>query len=79
MNPDTNKFEELREPTKDDTFYSRLLRPDGSPVPSHWSIFSVGDHVIVNNYSFKVAHIGEQHLLLEPAGPLIIGEERENK
>jgi hypothetical protein len=53
----------------------RLLRPNGEPVPEHWPVFSVGEKVVVKNYTFKVAHIGESHLLLEPTGPLLVGED----
>lgn len=93
MNPETNKFEELREESKEEVekrlghiyeawsaLYDRvqplLVRPDGKPFPSHWPIFSIGDRVVVNSYTFKVAHIGERHLLLEPTGPLIVDSER---
>ena len=55
---------------------SHLLRPDGSKVPEHWSIFSVGEHVVVNNYTFKVAYIGETSILLEPVGPVLVGTSR---
>lgn len=55
---------------------SRLLRPDGSKVPEHWSLFSVGEHVVVNNYTFKVAYIGETSILLEPVGPVLVGSQK---
>ena len=78
MNPDKNKFEELKE-EMDKTvlesineFTVRLIRPDGSFVPDHWSIFQVGEKVVIKNYTFEIAHIGESHLLLEPIGPVII-------
>lgn len=86
MNPNTNRLEPLTEEQReqadklkkalayaDQTRTDRLLRHDGTPVPEHWSIFKVGDHVVVNNYTFEVAHIGESHLLLEPVGPVVIG------
>jgi hypothetical protein len=105
MNPDTNRFEPLREAPEEAPLNRkmrraqsaherllaaqerraqavrdrhakepRLLRPDGSEVPEHWSVFTVGERVVVKNYTFKVAHIGESHLLLEPAGPVLVGE-----
>ena len=55
----------------------RLLRPDGSEVPEHWSVFQVGERVVIKNYTFKVAYIGEGTLLLEPAGPVLVGEVRD--
>jgi hypothetical protein len=49
-----------------------LLRPDGTPVPKHWTVLTVDQHVVVEGYTFKVAHIGESHLLLEPVGPVVV-------
>lgn len=81
MNPDTNKFEELQPATKEQARQlldlenrfklmqqSALVRPDGTPVPAHWTVLSVGQYVVVENYTFEVAHIGESHLLLTPVG-----------
>jgi len=45
-----------------------LLRPDGTPVPKHWSVFRVGEKVVIKNYTFKVAYIGESNILFEPVG-----------
>lgn len=105
MNPDTNKFEILREEEpkaspqtrrerraeealqrkldrvkyredyggKGDT---QLVRPDGSPVPKHWSVFKVGEEIVIKNYTFKVAYIGETAILFEPVGPVIVGENK---
>lgn len=46
--------------------HSGLFRPDGSPVPKHWTIFAIGELVVIKDYTFKVAHIGESHILFEP-------------
>lgn len=43
-----------------------LVRADGTPVPQHWSIFTIGELVIIKNYTFKVVHIGESYILFEP-------------
>ena len=51
-----------------------LLRPDGSPVPKHWSIFTVGEQVVIKNYTFKVAYIGETAILFEPVGPILLNK-----
>jgi hypothetical protein len=51
-----------------------LVRPNGEPVPEHWSTYSTGEEVIVKSYRWRVAHIGEKHLLLEPVGPVLVGE-----
>jgi len=88
MNPETNKFEVLSSDTKKiadkineynpDTFVKNvLLRPDGSPVPKHWSIFTVGEKYVINDYTFKCAYIGETSILFEPVGPVVIGENKE--
>lgn len=48
-----------------------LARPNGEPVPPHWLVYTVGENVVVRGskeYAFKVAHIGEKHMLLEPVG-----------
>jgi hypothetical protein len=51
-----------------------LLRPDGSSVPKHWSVFTVGEDVIIKDYTFRVAYIGETSILFEPVGlPVIDG------
>ena len=72
MNPDTNSLETLRQRFIDDQ--AGLVRPDGTPVPKHWSTYQVGETVVVKDYTWRVAHIGEKHLLLEPVG-LVLPEE----
>lgn len=44
-----------------------LLRPNGKPVPD-WSIFRVGEDVVVKDYVFRIAYIGETNIVLEPVG-----------
>ena len=83
MNPETNRFEMLHE-SSDETpehrrnrealermlkGHSTLVRPDGSPVPAHWPVFTVGELVVLKDYTFKVAHISESTILLEPVKP----------
>lgn len=51
----------------------RLLRPDGTPVPEHWSVFTVGEHVVVKGYTFKAAYLNETTIVLEPVGPVLVG------
>ena len=53
----------------------RLLRPNGEPVPEHWSIYTTDEEVTIKGYRWKIVHIGEKHLLLEPIGPVLIGED----
>lgn len=81
MNPDTNKFERLHEKELNEVFSkqiselenkSNLLRPDGTPVPKHWSIFNIDEEIIIKNYTFKVAYINESSITFEPVKPVII-------
>jgi hypothetical protein len=80
MNPETNMFEELTN-VKDELNQAnldrikgmfleqtRLLRPNGEPVPISWTQFRIGEHVVIKNYTFKVAYIGETSILFEPVG-----------
>lgn len=83
MNPETNRFEELTKADKKfqkkmTDLFSGLLRPDGSQVPKHWSVFQIGELVSVKDYTFKVAYINETTLLLEPVGVPEIGTESRN-
>lgn len=85
MNPDTNRFEELcrdaGESSKDtlmDALANRepllpgqLVRANGSPVPDHWSTFTVGDEIPIRGYVFRVAYIGETSILFEPVGTAV--------
>ena len=84
MNPDTNKFENLNLPdgfTEDSggEFFRKLVRPDGTPVPKHWTVFSVDEEVVIKNYTFKVGHIGESHILFEPVGVPEIGPKQRHQ
>ena len=87
MNPDTNRFEMLTEETKEFlekipkadplngmSSFRFLVRPNGEPVPKHWSTFKVGEEVVIKNYTFKVAYIGETSILFEPVGIVEIGK-----
>ena len=53
-----------------------LLRPNGEPVPQHWTQFQIGQLVVIQNYTFKVAYIGETAILFEPVGIPDLGERR---
>lgn len=56
----------------DPSLLNILLRPNGEPVPNHWSTFTVGEHVVIKNYTFKVVYVGETSILFEPVGPEVI-------
>jgi len=45
-----------------------LLRPNGEPVPPHWCVLTVGETIVIKNYTFKICYIGETSILLEPMG-----------
>jgi hypothetical protein len=82
MNPETNRFEKLTSEMENQQSQmadllcklqeqnggSGLLRPDGSPVPKTWTVFSLGELVEIKGYTFKVAYIGETSILFEPIG-----------
>ena len=62
MNPETLKFESLSEGPLD-----QLIRPNGTPVPSHWAVFTVDELVVIKGHTFKVVYIGEGCIMFEPA------------
>jgi hypothetical protein len=89
MNPDTNRFEPLTTDASGSgnsdfdqlagqliMARTRLLRPDGTEVPKHWAVFQVGELVVLKDYTFKVAYIGENTILLEPVGPVVIEQQQ---
>lgn len=52
----------------------QLYRPNGEPVPKHWSVFTVGETYVINNYTFRCMYIGETSILFEPVGSEIVGK-----
>lgn len=52
-----------------------LVRPDGSSVPQNWSIFTVGETIVLKDYTYRVAYINESSITFEPVGPVVVGEE----
>jgi len=66
MNPDTNKFEMLNHGLIGADDVLKLFRPNGSPVPKHWTILTVDELVEIKGYTFKVVYINESTLILEP-------------
>lgn len=81
INPDTTKIEMLEvdqaavDQLKDALAVTKsgLLRPNGEPVPAHWTVFKEGELVTVKDTTFKVKAIGESYLLLEPAAVPVVG------
>ena len=77
MNPETNKLEKLTNTNITEIenqiqkLQSTLLRPNGEPVPQHWTIFTQGQNVVVNNYTFKIAHMNESCIILEPISAIL--------
>lgn len=81
LNPETNKFEPLKLGNSElekaiaklegrvEDYHVGLLRPDGTPVPIHWTIFKIGELVVIKDYTFRVAYIGESNILFEPVRP----------
>lgn len=85
MNPDTNKFEplqikdtqvcdgwlpqELKQQLVKLQQGAVLVRPNGLPIPAHWAVFQMDELVVLKDYTFRVAYIGESAILLEPVRP----------
>lgn len=87
MNPDTNKFEPLQEETalgkvmrklqREQRDQTILVRPDGTPVSEHWSVYQADELSVSQNYTFKVGYLGGgKCMVLEPVGPVVVGEEK---
>ena len=81
MNPDTNELEmlqaleEMYELENDKPIFpDQLVRPNGEPVPEHWSRYTVGEEVELKGYRFRIGHISKGAILLEPVGPVLIGD-----
>lgn len=73
MNPESEKLERLSTvpgaealEAKLAQLQGQLLRPDGTPVPKHWAVFTIGELVTVKDNTFKVAYMNDGALLLEP-------------
>jgi len=82
MNPDTNKLEPLTTATPEmakqletleKQIKGELVRPNGEPVPKHWTVLKQGESVVIKDYTFKIAYMNEGCVLLEPVGPYIVG------
>lgn len=82
MNPETGRLEALRSATAIGeeskelaaleaklSGMAGLLRPDGSPVPKHWSVFTVDELVEIKGATFKIVYLGETNVLLETVKP----------
>ncbi|KKM27771.1 hypothetical protein LCGC14_1571450 [marine sediment metagenome] len=77
--PHNQTQEQLRRLTQkakqlDPALLGMLLRPNGEPVPRHWSTFQVGEDVVIKDYTFRVKYVGETSILFEPVGPVLVGE-----
>ena len=72
--PDATRLQQLEQALREHVQGgSRLVRPDGSPVPKEWSVFTAGEEVVCKEYTFRIAHIGEGYMVLEPVGVPAIG------
>jgi hypothetical protein len=45
---------------------SKLVLPDGSPVPDNWVIFREGEKVEIKGHTFEVKWIGRDGILFSP-------------
>ncbi len=71
QNPETNRLEALH---PDPTDATKLVRPDGTPIPKNAIVFHEGEEVVLKGYTYRVAHINEASIVLEPVGVPKIGE-----
>jgi len=71
MNPETGKLEALRYKLFKNT------HSNGEPVPSHWTIFSTGETVVLKDHTFKIVYMNEQTIILEPV-PLELNIKEDN-
>ena len=76
VNPNTNRIEsvehdpELAKKLGElSNQFQALVRPDGTLVPKTWTVFKQGELIVIRDYTSRVAHIGEKHVLLEPVSP----------
>ncbi len=84
MNPDSNTMEILEGYAENIkagiasncAIPGELLRPNGEPVPVSWKVFRVGETYQVNGYSFKCVYFNENTIVLEPAGPILVGDQK---
>jgi hypothetical protein len=77
MNPETGKFTPLQSTPEEAErmmqlqeelakLESRLVLPDGSPVPETWIVLSEGELFTIKDQTFEVKHIGESYFVAEP-------------
>lgn len=77
LNEETNKFEMVKKPTIEelerliDKHKNILIRPDGSVVPDTWLVFKEDELVVVKDHTFRIAHIGETYVVIEPVSKKI--------
>jgi hypothetical protein len=45
--------------------------------PRHLTNFRVDEQVVIKDYTYRVACVGEGYLVVEPMGPVIIGKDTE--
>ena len=74
MNPDTNRFE----PVKEVDGELRRVVEDG-PVPNDWPVFRKGQTLTLRGYRWKVEKCSESKLTLEAVGPLSKGQQLRNR
>lgn len=80
MNPQDGKFEQLARIAADGgsnvgahiaqgDLKSQLVRADGTPISSHWSVFELGETLELKGNRFRVAGITEDSVILKPEIP----------
>lgn len=47
---------------------SALIRPNGEQIPQFWSLFQVGEKVVIKNHVFQIEYVGEDIMLIKSIG-----------
>lgn len=49
--------------------YANIVKANGEPVPKHWTTLTVGELVVVKDYTFRVSYMNDASVTLEPVSP----------
>lgn len=71
---DTDAMAELqvRREALETEMRTHLVRPDGSPVPAHATLFTNDELVVIKDYTYRVAYINESSITFEPVGVVML-------
>lgn len=55
---------------------NHLIKPNGTPISHHLTNFRVDEQVVIKDYTYRVACVGDGYLVVEPVGPVILGQNK---